>query len=141
MPVITSDNSVQSQSNKSADLTVKKAGDLAAATIHLFINNYNPGTTSSVGDFTEATFTGYTPQAVAGWNANELSADGSVSTDATTVKTWIGPADMTGQTVYGYYVLSAGMGTPYLYAVRFPVAVGLNVPTDVLALVATFRLP
>lgn len=141
MPVVTTDASVQTQANRAADLTAKKAADLALATIHLFSNNYNPLPTSVVADFTEAVFTGYAAQPVAGWNANQLSQDGSVSTDATTVLTWVGPNDPTGQTIYGYYVLSAGMGTPLVYAVRFPTPVALAVPTNVLALVVTYRSP
>jgi len=141
MPVIISDNSVQGQANKSADLTAKKAGDLAAATVHLFTNDFVPTPTATAADFTEATFTGYAPVAVAGWNADEYNIDGSVSTDATNVMTWVGPGDASGQTIRGYYVLSAGLGTPYLYAVLFDDPVGLNHPTDVLGVVVTFKLP
>lgn len=140
MPVITSDAAVQGQVNKSADLTAKKAGDLAAATIHLFTSNNVPTAFSVLADFTEAVFTGYAPIAVTAWNANELSLDGNVSTDATNVATWVGPGDATGETIQGYFVRSAGAGTPYLYAVKFPAPVALRVPTDVLALVATFVL-
>lgn len=141
MPTVQEDLSVQIQANKGADLTAKKAGDLALATVHLFTNNHTPAPGDAVGAFTEATFTGYVAKAVAGWTANDNNQDGSVGTTATTVLTWTGPADGSGQTVYGYYVLSAGAGTPILYAVKFPAGIGLNVPTDILNLVPSFRLP
>lgn len=141
MPVVTVDASVQGQVNRSADVTAKKAGDLALATVHLFTNALTPTPSSVVGDFTEATFTGYAAVAVAGWNANRLNTDGSISIDATNVMTFVGPGDATGETIQGYYVLAAGGGTPYLYAVRFPTPVALLTPADVLALVATYRNP
>src|SRR5437588_722439 len=80
MPVVTTDAVMQGQVNKGADVTAKKAGDLAAATFHLYTNNLVPGPQNVLGDFTEAVFTGYVPIAAAGWNANEFAADGSVST-------------------------------------------------------------
>jgi hypothetical protein len=138
MPVISPDTSVQNITNKAADLTVKKAGDLALATVHLFTNNINPGPNNVVGDFTEAVFTGYVAKAIPGWTANELPGDGNVGTTGTTVLTWVGPADATGQTIYGYFVLSVGAGTPLIYACRFPAQVPLAVPTDVLDLVPTY---
>lgn len=141
MPVVLTDQSVQGQTNKSADLTAKKAGDLAGATVHLYTNDYTPTPQSVVGDFTEATFTGYAAVAVAGWTANRLEASGAVSTDATNVIPFVGPGDATGQSIMGYFVKSAGGGTPYLYAVKFAAPVPLNSPADVLALVATFRIP
>lgn len=141
MPVIIPDTSVQVVSNKSADLAVKKAGDLALATVHLFTNNLTPTPQNVTGDFTEAVFTGYLAKAIPGWTANEVNLDGTVNSTGTTVLTWVGPGDGTGQTIYGYYVLSAGVGTPLIYAARFPVAVGLELVTDVLDLVPTFKLP
>lgn len=140
MPAIAVDTSVQVQDNKATDLTAKKAGDLALATVHLFTNNVTPTPSSQVGDFTEAVFTGYVAKVAAGWTANNEPPDGSVSTDSTNVMSWVGPNDGTGETIYGYYVLSAGGGTPLIYAAKFPVAIGLSTPTDVLNLVATFVL-
>lgn len=141
MPVVTVDTTVQSAVNKALDLTAKKAGDLALATVHLFTNAIDPTPQSVVGDFTEATFTGYVAKAIAGWNANRTGLDGSVAADGTGVLTWVGPSDGSGETILGYYVLSAGGGTPIIYACRFPNPVGLATALDVLALVPTFRLP
>lgn len=141
MPVVITDTSSQAIANKVTDLAAKKAGDLAGATFHLYTNDYEPTPQSVVGDFDEATFTGYASIAAVGWNATEQNPDGSVSTDTTNVMTWVGPGDATGQTIHGYYVLSAGAGTPYIYGVKFPEPVPLATPADVLALVGSFRLP
>lgn len=138
MPLILADNSVQTQANKSAQLTAKKAGDLAAATVHLFTNDINPTAGSVVGDFTEPVYAGYAGQPVAGWTANELEADGTVSTVATTVLSFTGPAAGGGPTVYGYYVLSAGGGTPLIYAARFVEPFGLVNDLKTLDVVPTF---
>lgn len=139
MPVIIADDIVQNQVNTSADVTAKKAADLALATIHLFTNNIPPTPQNVTADFIEAAFTGYAAQAVAGWGANELSLDGGVATNNTTVLEWIGPADASGQTIYGYYILSAGGGTPLIGAYLFANPVSLNVPTDVLDLVVAYK--
>lgn len=139
MPVIIADTTVQTQPNKAADLTAKIAGDLAAATVHLFTNPITPTPETPVGSYTEATFTGYAAKAIAGWTAGEYDSQGNVDTTGTGVLSWVGPSDETGQTIYGYYVLSAGDGTPLIYAAAFSVPLpALNLPTDVLDLVPTF---
>lgn len=138
MPVIVADTIVQGQVNKAADVAAKILGDLALCTVHLFTNDYVPVPQSVLGSFTEAVFTGYAAQAVAGWGTPELPSDGSVGVNDTTVLEWVGPSDASGQTVYGYYLRSAGAGTPYIGAYRFPFQVPLAVPTDVLDLVAGY---
>ncbi len=138
MPVVPLDNTVQVAANKATDLTAKKAGDLALATVHLFTNNYTPLPTSVVGDFTEAAYVGYAAGVVAGWTANDIQADGTVTTDSTNVMPFVGPVGGAGPTVYGYYVLSAGGGTPLIYATRFTAPVALLDNNDVLNLVATY---
>lgn len=138
MPVVTADNTVQSQVNKAADLDAKKLGDLLTATVHLFTNDYNPLPSSKVTDFTEAAFTGYAAKSVVLWTADQYNADGTVETASTNVMSWVGPTDMTGETIYGYYVLSIGGGTPLVYSARFDSPIGLNDATQVLDLVATF---
>jgi len=143
MPVVQTDTVIQTQVNKGTDLTSKKAGDLAAATVHLFTNNITPTPLNVIGDFTEATFTGYAPVAVTGWGANASPPDGSVNADSTNVITFVGPSDASGQTIFGYFVKSAGLGTPLIYSARFAAPFGagfpLITPADVLALVATFK--
>lgn len=141
MPAVLEDISVQVSTNKDADLTVKKAGDLALAKIDLFVNNHTPLPSSVFADFTLATFTGYVQKAVAGFTANETNLDGSVGTTATTVLSWVGPGDATGETVYGYLIRSAAVGNPLIAAVKLSSPVPLNTPADVLNLVPTFRLP
>jgi hypothetical protein len=141
MPLIEADPTVQIAANKSADLTAKKAGDLALATVHLYTNNHTPVPGDVVANFTEAAFTGYAAKAIPGWTANDVDVDGSVSSTGTTVLTWTGPADASGQTVYGYYILSVGGGTPIIAAALFTAPVGMNGVGDILDMVPTFRLP
>lgn len=140
MPVLAVDTTVQGVLDKEADLTAKKAGNLALAKIDLFTNNVNPNELSVLGDFTLPVWTGYVQKAVAGWTANALSVDGQVSTDATNVVSWAGPGDGTGQTVYGY-ILREAAGGAYIAGARFPAPVGIAAVTDVLNLVATYRTP
>src|SRR5262249_3938088 len=141
MPAVLEDISVQVSTNKDADLTVKKAGDLALAKIDLFVNNHTPLPSSVFADFTLATFTGYVQKAVAGFTANETNLDGSVGTTATTVLSCVGPGDATGENVYGYLMRAAAAGDPLIAAVKLSSPVPLNTPADVLNLVPTFRLP
>lgn len=141
MPIVSGDVTVQANPNKDADLTAKKAGDLALATVHLFVNDIVPDGDTVVADFVECADTAYTPQVVAGWTANDPSPDGSISTTSTNVMSWVGSGDDTGGTVYGYYVKSAGGGTPLIYSVRLPFPQPLNAITDVIDLVATYRVP
>lgn len=138
MPLILADNGWQGQTNKSADLTAKKAGDLAGATVHLFTNDVDPRTFATLASFTEAAYAGYAAIAIAGWSANELNPDGTVTITATNVMTFTGPAAGGGPTVYGYFVQSAGAGTPYLYYARFSAPVNLTDNTKLLEMVATY---
>ena len=138
MPVIQIDPSVQVQVNKGADLTAKKAGDLAAATVHLFTNDVNPGPQGVVGDFVEAAYAGYAAVAVAGWTANNTDLQGNVSTDGTAVISFTGPVAGGGPLVYGYYVLSAGGGTPLIYYARFTAPFSLADNSKILSMVPTF---
>jgi hypothetical protein len=137
MPVIQGDNTVQVQSNKAADLTAKEAGDLALAKIDLFTNNRIPTPLDVIGDYTLPTFTGYVQKAFAGFTAEDLQPDGTVTITATNVVSWVGPADATGQVVQGYLIRAAAGGA-LIAAAKFPAPVSLMVPTDVLDLVATY---
>ena len=141
MPTVLADATVQAAPNKSTDLTAKKAGDLALATVHLYMNDLDPTPDTAVGDFVECSGTTYVPKAVPGWTANDPSPDGSVSITGTTVLSWVGDGDDSGGTVYGYFVKAAAGGTPLIYSCRFPVPMPLDAATDVLDLVPTYRVP
>jgi hypothetical protein len=141
MPLVVADVTVQAQSNKKADLEAKKAGDLALAKIDLFVNDFIPSALNKLADFVLPTFTGYVQKAFSGFAPTSEPLDGSASTVNTGVVSWIGPADATGQTVFGY-LITAAAGGALIASGRFPGAgVGLNTPLDVLDLVASFRLP
>jgi hypothetical protein len=87
----------------------------ADLTLKLFENNYTPIETSAVGDFTEATFTGYSSQSIPGSGATITNADPSEASWAAKVFT---SSAAQSKNVYGYYVVNAG-GTICLWAERF----------------------
>jgi hypothetical protein len=69
-------------------------------TLHLYTNNYTPVTTSVIGNFTEATFTGYAPVALSGWTSPGVTAH-VASTTANPI-TFVATGAY--QSIYGWYV-------------------------------------
>ena len=71
--------------------------------IRLFTNNFTPTTSTVVGDFTEATFTGYAAIALSGWTAPTVASH--------VASTTANPATFTAtgsfQSIYGWYVTDA----------------------------------
>jgi len=139
MSYVLGNGSVQAQTNKDADLTAKKAGDLDLATVHIFTNDFTPTSQNVIGDYTEAAYAGYVPIALVGWTANQAQTDGTVTTTSTTVLSFSGPAAGGGPTAYGYFVKSAGVGTPLIYGERFDTPQSLASVANILNLVPTYR--
>lgn len=104
---------------------LRKLEDLRAAwnsvqlKMHLFQNNYTPLNTSVLGDFTEATFSGYTSQNIATWGVAAVAAH--VGTITPAPLTFTRNSTGAGQTIYGYYVTDAGF-TKLYWAERDPAA-------------------
>lgn len=69
-------------------------------TLHLYTNNITPTTSSVVGDFTEAAFTGYAAVALAGWTASAVAAHVA----STTANPITFTASGAYQSIYGWYV-------------------------------------
>lgn len=93
------------------------------ATIKLFQNNYIPVAGTVIGDLTEATFSGYAAQALAGG-----AVSGMLDASGRAVAQWnavtFTKAGATGNTIYGYYVID-GSGN-LLWAERFDSSIAMN---------------
>lgn len=111
----------------------------------------NPFTVNdTLASHTEATFTGYTRQAITwgpiGW---DNTAPPSADVASTVVDTWTGPGDASGQVITGWAIVQASrsgsvsgsVGAPLLLAAgKLDAPVRLAVPTDLLPLVANLDL-
>lgn len=109
------------------------AGQLASATVHLFINDVDPGKGAVVGDFTEATFTGSAALTVTAWGEAFLNLQLDAESIANLMQ-WDWDAG-SAETVFGVYVLSAAMGTPLLGYARLTTPKDMGATTDSIALV------
>lgn len=71
--------------------------------VHLFVNDFIPDWTSTLTDFNEATFPGYTPGTASFPNPPSLNFDNAAEIDAGSPAVFnsTGPS---GQTAYGYWV-------------------------------------
>ncbi len=118
-----------------ADLT---AGELAAATVHLFANDVNPGKGAVTADFIEATFTGSTALPITAWGSPFLNEDLDASALGPLMQ-WNWTAGVT-DIVYGVYVLSAGAGTPLLAYARLETPKEMGTVDDSLALVPRWTM-
>lgn len=104
--------------------------------LKLFTNDYTPVASSAAGDFTEATFTGYSGETLARASFNDATTDGNGKAQITYADlTWT--LDANPATVYGYYVTDAGGNL--LFAERFAQARSLGVG-DSLVLSPKFTL-
>ena len=88
-------------------------------TLKLYTNDYTPVATSTAGNFTEATFTGYAAKTLTRGSWVAPSTNGSGEAEATyAAQDWEAES---AQTVYGYYVVGATSGT-LVWAQRFATA-------------------
>lgn len=99
-------------------------GRLKDATAHLFSNDIHPDGTTVKADLVESAFDGYSAGGVVVWGAAWTDPDGVEHVTGPTIQ-----ATCTGGTTpeqaVGYYVLSAGTGTPLLMAERFPAPISI----------------
>jgi hypothetical protein len=98
-----------------AALLTRPAAALLAATchVHLFVNNLTPNGDSVLGDFTEATFTGYLAQAFTAFVGPVHLGNGAeaLMVDVNFIGGAITPP---GQTCYGYYITDNTDATLYM---------------------------
>lgn len=88
--------------------------------LRVFKNNITPASTMTVGDFTEATFTGYLAVTLtsADWT---ISHDGTFAFATASSGVMFAASATTDETVYGYYI--TGVSSQVLYwAQAFPAA-------------------
>jgi hypothetical protein len=77
--------------------------------IALFTNNRILTQADTPADFTEPTFTGYSQQAISGWNPAAYFGGTDVHNTATAYNTWQPTASTSlPQTVYGIYITDGG---------------------------------
>lgn len=85
--------------------------------VHLYSNNYTPIAASEVGDFTEATFSGYASIPTEGADWTITPGD---PTEAECIQvTFTCDANLQNESIYGYYITRETSGD-LVYAERFP---------------------
>jgi len=108
-------------------------GEIVGALAHLFDNDVEPNVDSVIGDFVEATFTGYVASAAIVWSEpfrNQLSQAQTVG-DTKTFELDALP----GAIIYGYYLT---VGGAFRGAERFPEPVALATVGNAVVLVPTY---
>lgn len=106
--------------------------------LRLFCNDYHPHRESILADFTQASYSGYSPVGLSRgtWTAAVTSGGYAISTYGTAFLQFL-PASG-GETVYGYYVTDADE-TVCLWAQRLDASVEIT-PTTPLLLLPLLRL-
>lgn len=94
--------------------------------MQLYQNNYTPVQGSTLADFVEADFSGYTgPQAIIGWSTPTI-VSGHAKSLANMIQ-WTFGGGVTTNNIYGYYVISNTSGQ-LVFAERDPGAPKLMQP-------------
>lgn len=75
--------------------------------IKLYKNNHTPADADTVADYTEADFDGYASKNLTAFGAAFLNASNKGETDHT-ILTWTDTGAVTPNSIYGYYVTTAG---------------------------------
>jgi hypothetical protein len=94
--------------------------------LHLFQNNYVPVLSDVVGNYTEATFSGYASATLA-WGAAFINGSTQAEIDATPV-TFAHSSGGVTNTIYGIYVLDSGGALAY--AERFGAPISMATSSD-----------
>lgn len=92
--------------------------------VHLYTNNFQPTPASVVGDFTEATFTGYTAATLTAFGTPFLNAANNAQSVAPGI-TFTCTGTTVTQTVYGYFITDVH-GTTLLLSGLFDTPVNMN---------------
>ncbi len=114
------------------------AGEFAAATVGLFINDVDPGRNAVAGDFDAATFTTSAALPVTTWAEAFINARGNAEAVGTTLQ-WDWDSGVA-ETVYGVVIKSAGVGTPLLAYARLENPKTMQSTGDSLAIVPRLEL-
>jgi len=105
--------------------------NMAAAKCHLFVTAVTPDPSMVPGDFTEATWTGYSPQDTGSWSSAAL--DGNIAFTESDLMSFTVTSGGTGTDVHGYYVTDSSSSN-VLFAEQFdtPIPVIDGVPFQLL---------
>lgn len=104
--------------------TVRLDGD-TMKTLKLFANNHVPTVTDVNGDYTEATFSGYSSFALGTWNAAFVNGDGKGEIDADPAA-FVHNGGGVSNTIYGAYVVNAAGDVVYAERFDAPRTMGAN---------------
>lgn len=108
--------------------------------VHLYTNNYTPIGSTTITDFTEATFTGYAAQNVPALGVVFTNDSGQAEFDCTATSTWTATDAVTPNTIYGYYVVDSTTGTIVRWAERFDTPVDMTAAGKTLILLLRLLL-
>lgn len=101
------------------------------STLHLYQNNYVPVDASVLGNFTEATFSGYADAVIAMQTPAEVAGK-AVSIDLV-ARTFTHNGGGTANTVYGYYVYDPFLGK-LIWAERFAAPISMSAIPDIISI-------
>lgn len=97
----------------------------ATLTVRLYINNFTITDTSTTANFTEATFAGYSAQALTGANWTVANTTGTAVASYPAIQWSVTATTNLPQTIYGYYITS-GAGNTLVGADRFGTPISLT---------------
>jgi len=109
---------------------------LPTSEVRLFQNNLTISATTVIGDFTEATYSGYAAQTSA-WTTPATDGSGRAHTQSDVLQ-YAHSGGATANTIYGYYVVSSG--GDLLFAEKFASSITMDDSTDAFNLQIDFRL-
>lgn len=87
--------------------------------LRLFQNNITPDQNTTVGDFTEATFSGYAAQTIATWGSVSLDGDNNAVVEEIN-RTFTQSGTTTINDIYGYYVVDTSTTALLVWSERAP---------------------
>lgn len=105
--------------------------------MHLFQNNLDPDDDTVLADFTQASFSGYTPVTISFPLNGTITVAGEARLQASPANFQCAPTIVVGNSIYGYYITQES-GTQLIYSERFSAAPFLmDSPGAVLTVVTT----
>jgi hypothetical protein len=116
------------------------AGSAASALVDLFVNDIQPSGAEVLGDFTLATYVGYTQGTVAGYGTVHHDGNDAVA-DSTNVISFTGPVGGLGPVVYGFVLHKVVTAVDHLIAAfRFDTPQSLTDDSYVISVVPSLKI-
>lgn len=113
-------------------------GAFFGAIVKLFQNDFTPSRAAVVGDFTEATYTGYAASSAVTWAAPFIDPVAGPTVMSNLVAFPAGSPFVISNQIYGYYVVD-GSGN-LLFSERFGTPVNVSLSTANIVIVPNFGL-